>query len=177
MVTYHRTSLFINELELMVVPDIIANRELIAGVVFICQSLWRVGRICDHKIAIDLEVCSSVIANAIVYTAGERIHNRNRLTVTSASPRSHRVVTSKIGSLSGFLSQPVLKERAVGLLLRLTGAGTPLYIRLIGKSANPGARLHSSEPRTAPTRVNASTISSWQAQRASIKAVMPFLAL
>jgi len=90
----------------MVVPDIIANRELIAGVVFICQSLWRVGRICDHKIAIDLEVCSSVIANAIVYTAGERIHNRNRLTVTSASPRSHRVVTSKIGSLSGFLSQP-----------------------------------------------------------------------
>src|SRR5437763_7797635 len=101
-----QNNLFINELELMVVPDIIANRELIAGVVFICQSLWRVGRICDHKIAIDLEVCSSVIANAIVYTAGERIHNRNRLTVTSASPRSHRVVTSKIGSLSGFLSQP-----------------------------------------------------------------------
>ena len=50
----------------------VTNRELIAGVVFICQSLWRIGRICDHKIAIDLEVCSSVIANAIVYTAGER---------------------------------------------------------------------------------------------------------
>src|SRR5438034_11180331 len=106
MVTYHRTSLFINELELMVVPDIIANRELIAGVVFICQSLWRVGRICDHKIAIDLEGCSSVVANAIVYTAGELIHNRNRLTVTSGSPPSHREVTSKIAIRSGFSSQP-----------------------------------------------------------------------
>src|SRR5438094_8304062 len=98
MVTYHRTSLLINELELMVVPDVIANRELIAGVVFICESLGRVGRIFDHKIAMELEVCYSVIANAIVYTAGERIHDRNRLTVTSASPRSHPVVTSKIAS-------------------------------------------------------------------------------
>src|SRR5438552_15199185 len=108
----------------MVVPDIIVNRELIAGIVFICQSLWRVGRICDHKIAIDLEVCSSVIANAIVYTAGERIHNRNRLTVTSASPRRHRVVTSKIGSLSGFLSQPGSESTGRRFTAKVNRVGT-----------------------------------------------------
>src|SRR6266699_81332 len=177
MVTYHRTSLLINELELMVVPDVIANRELIAGVVFICQSLWRVGRICDHKIAIDLEVCSSVIANAIVYTTGERIHNRNRLTVTSASPRSHRVVTSKIGSLSGFLSQPGSERTSRRITAKVNRCRNAFIYPANRKISEPWRPSPSSEPRTAPTRVNASTISSWQAQRASIKAVMPFLAL
>src|SRR2546425_58296 len=112
MVTYHRTSLFINELELMVVPDIIANRELIAGVVFICQSLWRVGRIFDHKIALHLDACPSFIPNPIVHTAGDHPHNRKLPTVPPPPPRTPRVVTSKIGSLSGFFSG-VLKKRAV----------------------------------------------------------------